>query len=152
MKYSEKIRSLAETKTAFIIVSAYLLLISVLEILAFSKNGAFSVIASRLWLATGILLLAVYVTAFIMQAVSDFKGTHTGEMLCFLLLTGMLCACMGNLQVSDINPDSASQLAAGLDAFTETDWNYTGNAFLGYPCRQYLHFFKVRDDFGLQGS
>ena len=138
MKLSEKILSFAETKAALGLLSAYLLFISILEVLAFTRQGVFSMIASRLWLGTGIFLLAVFLVSFILQAVSDFSGAHTGEMLCFLLLTGILLACLNNLQISDINPDAATQLAAGLDALEEPDWNYTGNAFLGYPSRQYV--------------
>ncbi len=138
MKFSERIQSFAETNAAFFLLSVYLLFISILELLACTKQGIYSVIASRVWLGTGLLLLAVLLAALICRAVSDFRGAHTGEMLCFLLFSGMLLACLANLQVSDINPDSASQLAAGLEALQEADWNYTGNAFLGYPCRQYV--------------
>lgn len=126
------------TKRNSNIFLGYLLGISLLEILAYTQGGLFSVIASRVWLFTGILCFAVFLCSVVMQIVSDMKEKKFFVSIGYLLLIAFLFYFIGNVGYSDINADAAQQVAAGLNSFKASDWNYTGIAFLGYANRQYI--------------
>ena len=127
-----------DSKVAYIVTAAILLLTAVLEIFAYSFGGACSVIASRIWFFEGVLLIGVFVFISFKNLFDDILGRKYALVLCFIALLAILCACLGNVAVSDINPDSCTQLADGVNAFQKPDWNYTGKGFLGYQNRQYL--------------
>ena len=120
------------------ILSLYFLFISVLEICAYMKQGAASVIASRIWLFTGIFLIIMFVCQTLSVIATDIRKCKFKCLLGYLPLFIFLCAMIGNLNYADINADAAQQAAAGMQAVETADWNYTGTAFLGYPARQYM--------------
>lgn len=116
----------------------YLLIISLLEILAYKQGGVCSAIASRIWLFTGIFCFIVFLYRVVVQVVTDIKERQLFVSIGYLLLIIFLFYFIGNVNYSDINADAAQQVAAGLDSFHYNDWNYTGIAFLGYANRQYI--------------
>lgn len=123
-------------KIRFLII--YFIFISALEIFAYTMHGVFSVLASRIWLLGGIVTFLYIVIFFVGSLVSDFKEKKYFEAISVLLLIVFLSVFIGNVDLSEINPDAAQQAAAGLNSFSAGDWNYTGKAFLGYPNRQYI--------------
>lgn len=120
------------------ILCLYFLAISFLEISAYKQQGIFSVIASRIWLFTGIFLITMFVCLSISIIIKDIKTRKFKCLFVYLLLFVFLYTMIGNLNYADINADAAQQTAAGITAMKSTDWNYTGTAFLGYPARQYI--------------
>ena len=119
-------------------VAGYLVLISVLEILAYARKGPFSYIASRIWLFTGMILFGIFLGKAILYLMDDVELHRWDILVCFSVFLLLFVVCIGNIRISDINPDSAAQLTAGLNAFREKDLNYTGTGFLGYPNRQFV--------------
>lgn len=117
---------------------AYFLVISLLEILAYTKGGVFSVTASRLWLFTGLALFGVFVYVFIKRLVDDVREKRWFELVGIGVVLVLFCWYTGNMGYADVNADAAQQAAAGLSSFEAADWNYTGVAFLGYANRQYI--------------
>lgn len=120
------------------ILIIYFSFISALELLAYGVGGFFSCVAAYVWLFTGIFWLGYFLFYVGLNIKKDVKakdyllaGVFLGLILLFLFF-------IGNVSFSDINPDSAQQLAEGLRAFEKPDLGYTGTAFLGYPARQYL--------------
>ena len=128
----------ADIKSKYIGAAVFLLVTAVLEVLAYAFGGVLSAIASRIWLAEGILLLGIFLFNAVKQVISDIKNKKFMVLICFAVLLAIFISCIGNLAVSDINPDSCVQASAGLDSFALPDWGYTGKGFLGYPNRQYL--------------
>lgn len=128
----------ADIKSKYIGAAVFLLVTAVLEVLAYAFGGVLSAIASRIWLTEGILLLCVFLFNAVKQVISDIKAKKFMVLICFAALLAIFISCIGNLAVSDINPDSCVQASAGLDSFALPDWGYTGKGFLGYPNRQYL--------------
>ncbi len=116
----------------------YLVLMGVLELLAYGGNKSLSVFLSRIWLATGLLLLLALLGRSLYMMIKDIRGKN----YCILFFWFLLLAFYGHmtfsLAYSDVNPDATQQVAAGLDALKMPDWNYTGTAFLGYAGRQYV--------------
>ncbi len=125
-------------KTERILIFSYLGGVAALEGLAAWQKGIWSVIASRIWLVTGIVLLGILAVYAARTAWEDIKNRRFLEMLGFAALFAFFCFFIGNISFSDVSPDSATQLAAGLQAFEEPDLHYFGWAFLGYSCRQYV--------------
>lgn len=125
------------SKTARILC-VYFVLISVLELLAYSKGGFFSVLASRIWLFTGVLCFAAFLWQCVEYVIQDIRAKRYFMLLGIFLPLLVFGSFIGNVTYSDVNPDAAQQVAAGLSAFHQADWNYTGIAFLGYANRQYL--------------
>lgn len=120
------------------VLFGYFAVVSLLELLAYTKGGASSIIASRLWLFTALFCFGLFLYAGIKKLVEDVKQKAYFLILSFFVLVGIFCFYIGNLAYSDVNADAAQQVAAGLDSFGVADWNYTGVAFLGYPNRQYI--------------
>lgn len=135
---SQKPYSHPLTKRNSNIFVGYLLFISLLELLAYTQGGVFSVIASRIWLFTGFLCFAVFLCNVGIQIVSDVKEKKFFVSIGYFLLIAFLFYFIGNVSYSDINADAAQQVAAGLHSFKVSDLNYTGIAFLGYANRQYI--------------
>lgn len=131
--FSEGLDS-AKTK----VLLGYFAVVSLLELLAYTKGGACSVIASRLWLFTALFCFGLFLYTGIKKLVEDVKQKAYFLLLGFFMLVGLFCFYIGNLAYSDVNADAAQQVAAGLDSFLVADWNYTGVAFLGYANRQYI--------------
>ena len=119
-------------------VITYSCVISALELLAYGVGGFFSVLAAYTWLITGIFWLEYFLTHVGCRIVKDIKEKKFILLGGFLLLIIFLFTFIGNITFSDINPDATQQVAAGLKSFEQSDLNYTGIAFLGYPNRQYV--------------
>lgn len=120
------------------ILCLYFLIISLLEIAAYTRQGFATVAASRIWFITGILLIIIFICQALLTTVTDIKKRKLKCLLGYFLLFIFLCTMIGNLNYADINADAAQQAAAGITAMESPDWNYTGTAFLGYPSRQYI--------------
>lgn len=116
----------------------YFLLVSMLEFLAYVKEGIFSVIASRIWLMTAVSLLVFFYCSLGKMLYTDIRNKKYLSVVGFLCMLGFLLFFVGNIGYGDINADAAQQVSAGLNSFSEPDMNYTGVAFLGYANRQYL--------------
>lgn len=116
----------------------YFAVISILEILAYRKNGIFSVLASRLWLGTALVLLLLFLCLTAQSIVEDLKNKVYLLPVGFCFIFLLFCYYIGNMGYSDVNADAAQQAAAGVSSFGEADLNYTGVAFLGYANRQYI--------------
>ena len=116
----------------------YFAVISFLEILAYLKGSIFSVVASRVWLLTAITLGSVFGGYVIYKLYDDLKQKRYIVLIGFLWLLCFLFYYIGHVGFADINPDATQQLGAGLDSFHAVDWNYTGQAFLGYANRKYV--------------
>lgn len=130
-------------RSGSICLLVYFAAISILELLAYLKNGIASVLASRLWFMTGLFCLLLFVCYVIKTLTGDIKAARDGSknllpMIGFFVVIGIFCCFIGNIRYADINPDATQQVAAGLSSFSHADWNYTGTAFLGYANRQYI--------------
>ncbi len=141
---NDKAHKLADLFTAelkgrgCVIFIGYLVLTAVLEILSYRLKGVFSAITVRLWLFTGALCFLAFLIMAFKNLCRDIKAKSWLNIVGILLPVILLFFFIGDVVFSDINADAAQQAAAGLDAFNEPDFNYTGKAFLGYACRQYL--------------
>lgn len=144
MKYSvgfSKVRALFSPKINALngaCLPVYFVAISVLELLAYAKGGVYSVIASRLWFVTALVLLLFFFLGVVKQIYADIRGKRYLYFVGFLCIIGFLMYFVGNVGYADINADATQQVSEGLAAFSLPDWNYAGTAFLGYPNRQYL--------------
>ncbi len=136
MKYKFSKDKLIYPLAAFSFV--YLLLLSILEYLAYKKIGVFSVISARLWLVTALLLILAFSIFSGFNLYKDIKNKAYLQIIGILIPVIFLLFFIGNVKYSDINPDATQQLAAGLEAFKNPDFNYTGKAFLGYAARQFV--------------
>lgn len=124
-------------KTSRVLIG-YLMVISLLELLAYKMGGIVSIVASRVWLITGVFCFAMFVAVGIRQLIADVRKKEYVLLVGIFALLAMYCFFIGNMGYADVNADAAQQVAAGLDSFGVADWNYTGVAFLGYPNRQYI--------------
>lgn len=141
IKYYKKISDffLGDFKNSnFIVFIIYLFTVSILEIIAHLNHGAFSIIASRIWIIGGAVCIITIFYYLIDAFKKDIttKNYITAVSLIFLIIA--LLSVLGKVNITEINPDATQQMAAGIDSFKEADWNYTGKAFLGYPNRQYI--------------
>lgn len=133
-----KVMKLLEGKTGRILAFSYLGAVTALEGLSAWLQGAWSVAASRIWLGTGIALLALLAVYAVREAWQDIKNRRFLELFGFAALFAFFCFFIGNISISDVSPDSATQISAGVAALGEPDLHYYGWAFLGYSCRQYV--------------
>ncbi len=116
----------------------YVLVISLLEVLAYSVGKIFATIESVVWMASGVICFAIIFYWFCKNIICDFKKKDYISVIGILLLLAFFNFFVGNINYSDINPDATQQMAAGISSFEQWGWNFTGSAFLGYPNRQYL--------------
>ena len=138
MKIKNKKINLNISNNSIKFIIAYFSIISALELLAFGVGGSFSAMAAYIWLFSGIVLVGYSLYTLCKKIVEDIKNKNFFVLGGFMLLIILLFILIGNVSLSDINPDAAQQAAAGLDSFNEADLNYTKTAFLGYPNRQYV--------------
>lgn len=127
---------LNETKITHLMI--YLVTISVLEIFSYLFQGLFSILSSRLWLLGGIFCFISILAYFMKSMIEDIKDKRFISIFAIAILMISLLSLIGNINISEINPDATQQAAAGLNSFHSIDLNYTGKAFLGYPNRQYI--------------
>lgn len=116
----------------------YFSITSALELLAYGLGGIFSIAAAYIWLFSGLFWLGYFLVYAGMKLIEDLKHKKYYIFCFFLILIVYLFSFIGNISFSDINPDSAQQVAAGLNSYYQPDFNYTGTAFLDYPNRQYI--------------
>lgn len=109
-----------------------------LEFMTYQDVAVIAWITSRLWLAGGLLMAIMIVGRSIRQLFHDIRNKAFLPILFTLGLMALLAWPLLDPSRSVIGQDATQQAAAGLDAFTRLDLNYTGRAFLGYPARQYL--------------
>lgn len=121
-----------------IILICYLAGLAVLEVLAFKSEGVFSALAAELWLCFGGLCFLAFFISIIKHLIIDIKNKAFLNIIGILIPVGILFFLIGNIMFSDINPDAAQQVAAGIKSFSQSDFDYTGKAFIGYASRQYL--------------
>ena len=118
-----------------LIGSVFLLL---LETGAYLKNSLCVLLASRIWLAGWLACAAAILILYGRQVLTDIKAKRWLPLLFQIFLGLLLASSLSGPTRGVIGQDATQQLAAGLQALKQTDWNYTGTAFLGYPSRQYL--------------
>lgn len=122
----------------FFILLFYFTAISLLEFAAYAIKGFFSTAAAWLWALGGVITFFSIAVYFFSSIKQDLMNKKFFPCCAILLVFIYLCTLPGNINMTEINPDAAQQVAAGLDSFTSVDLNYTGKAFLGYPNRQYI--------------
>lgn len=133
MKLTEEINA-----TGGKILVPYFLFLAVLEVLAYRLGGIFSVIAARIWLATALFCLLLFLITALQTLLSDLRNRQFLLFFGYLLILLLFIFKIGNLGYSDVSFESTQQLAAGLESFSAKDFNYTGVAFLDYANRQYV--------------
>ena len=125
-------------KFQFIVFTAYGGLTILLELLSYLLGGFFSIVASRLWFAGFIL----FVLGFIYIVISKIRQDSINKVyllpVLFLVILLFFGFQIGNYGFSDLGYESPQQAVSGLEALEQTDWNYTGTGFTGYPVKQYI--------------
>lgn len=116
----------------------YFALTALLEVSAYLYHGVFSLIASRIWIIGGIACAAGVLSYFVKTVILDIREKKLTAVCLLGILLLFLISVIGNLELTEINPDAAQQASAGLASYQTGDFNYTGKAFLGYPNRQYV--------------
>jgi hypothetical protein len=121
------------------LIMALIVILCLLELRAYFTHGAIPVIASRAWAFMGIAYFAATVILIVGALLSDlWKRTFVFALL--VISVGiMVFYRLGNIYHLPINYESAQQLDSFLkDNIHKPDWGYTGNAFVGYPARQFI--------------
>lgn len=116
----------------------YLICSGLLEFFSYTLGGVFELLTSRIWLFTGILSFVCMGYWLICRCIKDVKNKDFILVAGFFILLGFFFYFVGNVNYSDVNQDATQQMAAGINSFSQSNWNFTGSAFLGYPNRQYL--------------
>ena len=125
-------------KKQFIALLIYGSLTIFLELMSYIVGGVFSIIASRLWIAGFILFVLAFIGIVCKQIKADSENKVSLLPILFLVVVVFFAFQIGNYGFSDIGYESPRQVVSGLDALEETDWNYTGWGFTGYPIKQYI--------------
>ena len=125
--------------------SSHWIIMSVAVVLCFLELGAYrfqglsSVIASRAWALLGV---AYFAATGMLIGRSLFSDLRKGKYIFALLVIGlgvMVFYRLGDIHHLQVNYESAQQLASFLESnIHKPDWGYTGNAFVGYPARQFI--------------
>lgn len=126
------------TPSRFVILAVFAAVTILLELAAYIFGGAASVIASRVWMAGVVIFAAAFLFTAVYQLISDIKGKRYLIMAVFLLILAFFVIQIGNYGLSDLSYEATQETVAGLEAFDQTDWNYTGKGFIQYPVKQYL--------------
>jgi hypothetical protein len=130
--------SLAQRLSHWMVLGLVVIL-CLLEIGAYRTQGVIPVIASRAWALMGV---AYFATTGMLIASSLLGDLRKGKFVFALLVIGlgtMVFYRLGDIYHLQINYESAQQLASFLKAnIHKPDWGYTGNAFVGYPARQFI--------------
>jgi len=110
-----------------------------LEIGAYLAQGVIPVIASRAWALMGIAYFAATGMLICSSLVSDLRNGKCIFAVLVICLGIMVFYRLGDIYHLQINYESAKQLASFLKFnIHKPDWGYTGNAFVGYPARQFI--------------
>jgi hypothetical protein len=115
------------------------IILCLLEVGAYRTQGVIAVIASRAWALMGV---AYFATTGMLIGRSLLSDSRRGKFVFALLVIGlgtMVFYRLGDIYHLQINYESAQQLASFLKFnIHKPDWGYTGNAFVGYPARQFI--------------
>ena len=129
-------------KKQFIVFSIGAALTFILELVSYllskSHDNSFSIVASRLWMLGLIAVIISFIGIIAMQIRDDIKNKKVLLPIIFLLIVVFFSFQVGNFYFSDLSYESTQEVNAGLEAFKNVDWNYTGTGFTGYPIKQYL--------------
>jgi hypothetical protein len=110
-----------------------------LEVGAYRTQGVIPVIASRAWALMGV---AYFATTGMLIGSALLSDLRKGKFVFALLVIGLgtlVFYRLGDIYHLQINYESAQQLASFLKFnIHKPDWGYTGNAFVGYPARQFI--------------
>lgn len=110
----------------------------ILEFLACLFKSVFSVIASRIWMLSVILFVLFFVFVVVKQLYEDVRDKKFILPFIFFLVFCFFAFQIGNYGFSDLSYESTQEVAAGLNALKQPDWNYTAMGFTGYPTKQYI--------------
>ena len=114
-------------------------ILCLLEVGAYFTHGVIPVIASRAWAFMGIAYFAATAILIVGALLSDLWKRQFVFALLVISLGIMVFYRLGNIYHLPINYESAQQLDSFLkDNIHKPDWGYTGNAFVGYPARQFI--------------
>ncbi len=122
----------------FVILAVYAVITILLELAAYIFGGVASVIASRVWMAGVVVFVTAFLFTAVYQLILDIKEKRYLIMTVFLLILAFFVIQIGNYGLADLSYESTQQTVAGIEAFDQTDWNYTGKGFIQYPMKQYL--------------
>jgi hypothetical protein len=114
-------------------------ILCLLEIRAYFTRGMLPVIASRAWALMGVAYFAATGMLIVGSLLSDLRKRKCLFALLVIGLAIMVFYRLGDMYHLQINYESAKQLASFLTFnIHHPDWGYTGNAFVGYPARQFI--------------
>jgi hypothetical protein len=123
----------------FILLFAITVLASLLfELMTYLRISVFSWLTPRLWLVSAFVITCMIIYRGICRLIIDIKNKNILPL--FVAFAGVLLLLWPIIDNSHsvLGQDATQQMAAGLAAYGKSDMNYTGQAFLGYPARQYL--------------
>ena len=126
------------TQTQFVWLVVLLVLALMGEALAMRRVSVIAWLAPRLWLGLGVVVFAAILGRAAWQLARDIRQRCYLALLVTLSLSALLLWPLLDSSRGVIGQDATQQMAAGLAAYGQPDWNFTGRAFLGYPSRQYL--------------
>ena len=110
----------------------------ILELLAYLFKGAFSIVASRLWMLSVVAFVIFFLFVVIKQLHEDVREKKLLLPFIFFVIICFFVFQIGNYGFSDMSYESTQEVLAGLRAFEQPDWNYTGKGFTNYPVKQYI--------------
>ena len=127
--------NIAKTIRVFIAIAILLIFC---ELMTYLRISVFSWLTPRLWLVSAFVIACMIIYRGICRLIIDIK--HKNILPLFVAFAGVLLLLwpMIDNSRSVLGQDATQQMAAGLAAYGKSDMNYTGQAFLGYPARQYL--------------
>src|SRR6266436_702890 len=121
------------------LIMGLVVILCLLELWAYFTQGVNSVIASRAWALMGVAYFAATGMLIGGSLLSDWRKGKCVFALLVIALGVMVFYRLGNIYHLPINYESAQQLTSFLkDNIHKPDWGYTGNAFVGYPARQFI--------------
>lgn len=108
------------------------------ELMSYLQIRVFSWITPRLWLVSVFIIACTIIYRGLYRLILDIKSKNILPLLVAFAGVLLLLWPMIDNSRSVLGQDATQQIAAGLAAYGKSDMNYTGQAFLGYPARQYL--------------
>ncbi|OGG03156.1 hypothetical protein A2W14_03595 [Candidatus Gottesmanbacteria bacterium RBG_16_37_8] len=114
-----------------------ILSLSVLEISAYRLNGIYSLVAAKVWFVWFLLFLITAIYYVVTTLIDDFRKRHFSGIIALLIVTLLVTFKLESFPI-DISGEATTQVAAGLSNWKNTDFGYTGTAFLDNPNKQFL--------------
>lgn len=120
------------------VFTAIAILLIFCELMTYLRISVFSWLTPRLWLVSAFVIACIIIYRGICRLIIDIK--YKNMLPLFVAFAGVLLLLWPIIDnsCSVLGQDATQQMAAGLAAYCKSDMNYTGQAFLGYPARQYL--------------